>query len=397
MEIRKLTPAEYMAGEMLESLSFVFPLPDHHEEEILNKSFQPDRWGYFDDGGKLTATLTNFDIPVYLDGQVVAARGIGGVASDPVTRGQGHVRAMFEHLLKTDRAEGQLVSVLFPFSHAFYRKFGYELCYEHTKASFPTSALKVFRPQVPPTARLLLPTDSMAALMPIYTAFARQYSFMAARSEKSWERFTIDDPKKACKYWYVLSRGGTDTAYVVFSYRAGETQFERTLWVREYAFVGQDGFVDLMSFLHRFSAQARDVQMFLPDNLPLSSLVEDASAVEMTAAHRPMARVLHVENVLRAMRHPQEDGAYSIYVEDAFLPENTGCYAVHYTKAGTVSVARCQNEADLHVSVQAFTQLVFGFMDISEAAYRPDVRIAGNRPVLEKVFVKKQLFLEDFY
>jgi hypothetical protein len=62
-----------------------------------------------------------------------------------------------------------------------------------------------------------------------------------------------------------------------------------------------------------------------------------------------------------------------------------------------VSVARCQNEADLHVSVQAFTQLVFGFLDISEAAYRPDVQIAGNRPGLEKVFVKKQLFLEDFY
>ncbi len=397
MEIRKLKPAEYMAGEMLESLSFVFPLPDDHEEKLAKKRFQPDRWGYFDDDGKLGATLTNFDIPIYLDRQVIAARGIGSVASDPVTRGQGYVRTMFRHLLQTDRAEGQLVSALFPFSHAFYRKFGYELCYEHTRASFPTGALKVFRPETPPAVRLLSPQDGMAALMPIYTAFAKQYSFMAARNAKSWERFTMVDPKKASKYWYVLSRDGKDTAYVIFNYRNGDNHYQKTLLVQDYAFADRQGFVDLMSFLHGYSAQAQTIQMFLPDNLPISSLVEDPSAVDLAIAQRHMARVLHVENMLKAMRHPKEDGSYSVYVEDAFLPENTGCYAVRFTKEGEVTVARCQDKADLHVSIQSFTQLVFGFLDLEEAAYKPDVQITGNQDILQTVFGKKLLFLEDFY
>lgn len=397
MHIRKLLPADYMAGDMLESLSFVIPLADNHEEKIAADSFEPDRWGTFGETGVLTSTLTNFDIPLYLDGHIIPARGIGGVASDPVSRGQGHVRALFKHLLLADRAEGQLVSVLFPFSHAFYRKFGYELCYEHKKTIFPTRALKIFSPETPPAARLLSPEDGMAALMPIYTAFAEQYSFMAARSPKSWERFTMDKPQKANKYWYILSQNGKDTAYVVFSYREGDKPFERTLWVRDYAFIGRPGLVDMMSFLHRFAAQAQEVQMFLPGNLPLSSLVEEADAVEMSAANRPMARVLHVENVLKTIRHPQEDGAYSIYVEDAFLPDNTGCYAVRFTKAGEVAVTHCKGEADLHVSVQTFTQLVFGFLDLDAAAFKPDVQITGNIGILRKVFVRKEQFLLDFY
>ncbi len=397
MEIRKLTPEEYLAGEMLESLSFVFPVADDRQEKLEKERYKPDRWGFFDEGGRLAATLTNHDLPVYLDGNIAPARGVGGVASDPASRGQGHVRALFKHILMADRAEGKLVSALYPFSHAFYRKFGYELCYEHKKASFPIGALKAFKPETPPAARMLTPAEGTAALMPIYNAFAKQYSFMAARDEQSWARFAIAEPRKAENYWYVLSQNGQDTAYAVFSFLAGKTPYDRTLWVRDYAFIGKQGLDDLMSFLHRYNGQAKDLQMLLPDNLPLSSLVEDASAIEISVAQRPMARVLHVENILKGMRHPAEDGAYSVYVDDGFLPENTGCYAVRYTKDGAVSVTRCDQKSDLRVSVQAFTQLVFGFLSLEEASYKPDVEIYSNEAALGKVFHKKRLFMLDFY
>lgn len=397
MEIRKLTADEYMAAEALESLSFVFPIADDRQEKLEQARYRPDRWGCFIDGNRLTATLTNHDLPIYLDGRSVTARGVGGVASDPTSRGQGNVRAMFKHVLQTDRAEGKLFSALYPFSHAFYRKFGYELCYEHNKARFPSDALKSFRTIDPPQARLLSPADGTAALHPIYDAFAKRYSFTIARNGNSWSRFEIPEPRKAEKYWYVLSRGGKDTAYVVFHYRPSDKPFIRTLCVSEYAFIDRQAFFDLLGFLYRFAAQAKDIELFLPADLPLTSLVEDCYAVEFSIPGRPMARALHVENVLKALRHPLEDGAYSVYVEDAFLPENTGCYAVRYAEDGGVQVERRDGEADLHVSIQAFTQLVFGFLDMDEAAFKPDVRIFGNDATLRKVFVKKQLFLEDYY
>ena len=398
MNIRKLKQEELLAAEALESLSFVFPLADDREKELETEEYKPDRWGCFDDNGMLTTTLTNHNLPVWLDGQAAAARGVGGVVSDPVSRGQGHVRAMFKHVLQADRAEGMLFSVLYPFSHAFYRKFGYELCHEQMKARFPTEALKVFRTSNPPQARLLTPDDNPASLQPVYDAFAKQYSFMAARNEHTWGRIEIEDPRKAKRYWYALSRNGKDTAYATFFYRPSSKPYVRTLCLREYAFADRRAFADLMAFLHRFAAQAKDIEMYLPANIPLASLLDDCYAVEQNIANKPMARALHVAHVLQAMRHPKENGTYSVFVEDAFLPENTGCYIVKYAENGEVNVTQSKREnADLRVSIHTFTQLVFGFLRLDEAQYKPDVQISDNEAILQKVFVNKMLFLNDFY
>ncbi|MBN1776785.1 MAG: GNAT family N-acetyltransferase [Clostridiales bacterium] len=397
MEIRKLKPEEIYTSEMLESLSFVFRLREDREKELEEENYKPDHWGYFDDNGKLTATLTNHDLPIFLDGCIAPARGVGGVASDPVSRGQGHVRALFAHVLKADRESGMLFSALYPFSHAFYRKFGYELCFENKKVRFPTQALKIYRSQDPPQARLLYPKDGTAALHPVYDAFARRYTFAVARNEHTWSRLEIADPMKAEKYWYVLSRDGRDTAYVVFYYRPGDKPFIRTLCVHDYAFTDTRAFYDLMGFLHRYAAQAKDIELYLPDGLPLSALADNPYAIEISVSHRPMARVVNVEKVIAAMRHPGEDGAYTIFVEDSFLPENEGCYAVGYKKSGAVSVERKEGEADLRLSVGTFTQLALGFLDLGEAAYKHDVKISDNEATLKKVFVKKPIFLWDFY
>ena len=177
MEIRKLKPDEYRNADLLESLSFVFPLQPEDEQPQEPNAYQPDRWGYFDAQGTMTATLTNHKLPFYFDGGVAPATGVGGVSSDPASRGQGNVRALIEHILKIDRANGMLFSALYPFSHKFYHKFGYAVCYEHRRACFPLSALKPFHTDNPPQARLLKPEDSTECLHPLYEAFAKPLQY----------------------------------------------------------------------------------------------------------------------------------------------------------------------------------------------------------------------------
>ena len=396
MEIRRLTPDEHKAADQLESLSFVFPLSEEKDNE-QKPAYCADRWGYFTDAGAMSATITNHDLPLYFDGNAVAARGIAGVASDPVSRGKGNIRELLKQILTLDRENGVLFSGLYPFSHPFYRKFGYEICFEYQKATFPTESLKPFRTHDQPQSRLLNPADGTEALYPIYTAFARQFNFAIARDARTWQRIKFSDPYKAETICYVLSRGQQDTAYVLFKYRPQPQPFVRTLCLLDYAYVDIEAFYDILQFLYRFSAQAKDIEMFVPDALPLSSLFQESYDIEASTAGRPMARAVHVENVLKAMRHPQADGAYSVSVTDDFLPENTGCYRVAYAADGTVTVTRSEGEADLHLTVQTFTQLALGFLDLAQAAYKPDVHINGNEAVLRQVFVKKPVFLWDFY
>jgi len=396
MEVRKLQPAEYRDAEILNSLSFVFPLPDEKKAE-QEDAYTPDRWGCFDESGCMAATLTNHDLPFYFDGGIAPARGVGGVASDPISRGQGHVRALIEHILKEDRAEGKLFSALYPFSHAFYRKFGYEVCYEHRRASFPLQALKVFRTDDPPQARLVKPDEGTRALQPLYTAFAKQYNGMIARDENTWKLLKFGNPYKAENYCYVLSRNGKDVAYASFNFRQGENMFVQTLCLANYGFVNNNGFYDLMRFLYRYTAFAQTIEILIPEDFPFCSLLASAADVQYSFEAKTMVRALHVENILKAMRHPREDGVYTLSVTDHLLTENEGCYQVAYTKNGNVSVSRCDAAADLQLSVETFAQLALGYLSLADAEYKPDVTVQSNREVLQTVFVRKPKGLLDFY
>lgn len=395
MEVRKLKPNEFHASDILDSLAFVFPVPEKTKEP---DAYQAERWGCFNEAGNMTAMLYNHDLPIYFDGTAAAARGVGSVASDPVSRGQGNVRALISHVLADDYKAGILFSALYPFSHPFYRKFGYELCFEGVKAAFPTEALKVFCTNDPPQARLVHPkTDGLEALHPIYTAFAKQFNLAVARDARTWKRIHFGDPYKAEYYCYVISRDGRDTGYVIFRFRPKEKPFERTLCVVDYAFVDKQACYDVLSYLHRYTAQAEDTELFMPASLPFSSLITEAYECKTSTFSHPMARAVHVEKVLKAMRHPQANGRYSIFVEDSILPENEGCYHVGYAADGSVAVTRSDDTADLRVSVQTFTQLALGFLNLEQAAYKPDVQIRGNEAVLRQVFVHKPVFLWDFY
>ena len=346
----------------------------------------------------LSASLGNHDLPIYFDGGIAPARGVGGVASDPVSRGQGHIRALLKAVLQDDRKSGQLFSVLYPFSHPFYRKFGYELCFDTIRQKFPIDALKDFRSKTGFQVRMLTPDEGTGALQPIYTAYAKQFNLAVARDARIWKRHTLSKPKKATDYCYVLSCDGEDIAYAMFKFRVDVPPYIRTLCLEDYAFKDTQALYHLLAYLYRYSAQAKHLELMVPPTLPLSSLLAEPNDIETASGSRPMARAVHVEAVLKAMRHPKADCAYSIYVDDAFLPENTGCYRVESMQGGNVTVSKTSaNEADLRVSVQTFTQLALGFLDIHEAACKPDVRILNNEAALAKVFVKKPIFLWDFY
>lgn len=74
-------------------------------------------------------------------------------------------------------------------------------------------------------------------------------------------------------------------------------------------------------------------------------------------------------------------GPYTVAVEDAFLPQNSGVYRVC-----AEGVTRVREKPDLETSVHALTQLVVGYCDMHMAAMRLDVRVCGNEAALSAAF-----------
>src|SRR5260370_15829533 len=91
-----------------------------------------------EEGGVAVAEASAIPMRQNVRGSVFPMAGIAGVATLPLERRRGHVRAVLMELLGRMRDTGHVVSALYPFRPSFYQRFGY--------AGLPKARTVVFSP-----------------------------------------------------------------------------------------------------------------------------------------------------------------------------------------------------------------------------------------------------------
>ena len=138
--IRKLdTWQEWMESDRIIGTAFLHGWDEKKSEERFKaeasgeKSRTETAWGAFDDTGRMTSTIVTCPRRLTFDGAAVNCDEVHMVGSLPEARGGGSIRALMQEVLKDFKAKGDPISVLMPFSFAFYRKFGFELIGSYLK------------------------------------------------------------------------------------------------------------------------------------------------------------------------------------------------------------------------------------------------------------------------
>ena len=145
MEVRKLTEQEHFEAGLISTVAFHMRMEDPEKAREESRKLAAEDWGAFAGDGRMMARILNYRFDSILDGQLAANGGIGGVSTLPEYRNTGAIRAIFEKLIPEAYRNGEVFSTLYPFSHAFYRKFGYEtVCWQHNY-EFAPSVLSGYR------------------------------------------------------------------------------------------------------------------------------------------------------------------------------------------------------------------------------------------------------------
>ena len=390
MEVRKLKPEEHFEANLISTVAFHMKMedPEKNREESLKS--QEEDWGAFSDDGKIMARIINNHYESRLDGQRVRNGGIGAVSTLPEYRNTGAVKAIFEELIPEARRNGEIISTLYPFNHAFYRKFGYETVRWRDHYEFAPAVLKGYR--FSGTAELWKPGDPVGEYTALYNRFADGFNLAMYRDDEMMLKLIRGEYYKDRKFCYLLRENGKTVAYLIFQDIRNDPA--AILNVQDLAWDGREGFLAILGFLGRFTADYGTIRMFLPSCLQLLSVIQTPMAYEIqqTATQGYMIRAVNVKRLLEIIKKP-DDSRFVIRVEgDAQIPENNGTWAVSGGSAELTDEA-----PDLTVSVQALGQMAAGAVDLAEALYRPDVAVAGNRAVLEKVFVRKPILVEDHF
>lgn len=394
MPVRHMERKDLAACEKIQHIAFVSSLDTQAMEERLNKEDDaPSNYvGYENQEGVITACLQLPRYQMRFEGTWVPMVGVGGVASLPEYRSGGAIRQIFESVLPKLREEGVAFTLLYPFSHSFYRKFGYELCQLAQAWEVATPALSHLRCTC--KVRMVAGKEDYPALRAVFEAHFGRYNLAIQREDRHWEDLLTKDPYKERVYAYLLEDAAGPLAYVVFQAQDA-TPYSKTGRVREIAWARPYGFREALGFLHRLAAQYDSFTIPLPEDAPLAALLSESYDIKCLTVDQPMARVLHLPLALE--RKPCPEGAfYTVAVKDDLLPENNGTFQVR-RQNGQTTVEPTAATPDLTADVRTFTQLLLGTLSLEEALYKPDVALSGNGETLRAAFPKRPVFLTEHF
>jgi len=409
MEIRELKPEEQIQYSGICQTVF-FDLERRDIREMMKdplKHVQDDekmRFGAFD-GEKLQSAMVVNPYTMRMNGKVVKMGGIGAVVTRPEARGKGNIRQIFEKAFPAMLEAGQIFSFLYPFSYAYYRKFGYEMCLQRNSVRIPISEFSGYR--YPQNFTPYEPGDSIAPFEDIYENFARNRNLSFVRNYDDWERILKRDPYKNLEFTYLhhAPQGNAD-GYILYGGEVNNTE-GNIIKIKECCWNTPEALHGILGFLSKMGAEYEYVDWEVPNDVNIYAMLPDGYSPQYRVNPSGMNRILNVQAALETL-HPPENGGVTpnggvvtIGVTDTFFPVNSGQYEIQWNceHLAVQKLATGKTTPDMETSIETLTQLVTGFTSTEEALYKQDTKLNDKYALTELIalFPKQKLYMMESF
>ena len=367
--------------------------PGEEEDETVY------HWAAFEDGtGNMMSTLSISDYEIRFDWGTCKMGGIGGVASLPQYRRQGGIRGCFQSALPWMYEHGYEFSYLYPFSTAYYRKFGYECCVQKLACSVDLGLLKPGE-----AAGHFFLTEAhrpmTEAIRAIDRAWESRYNMMVIHDDAFYDWTRQVDPAKKQEFTYVyLGADGSPRAYTTF--RLANQPDGRNLQCSRFFFLDREGFNGLMHLFKSLSSDHRYVKFELPNSCSMEYLMPEWSmgAAQWSVCNAGMVRVINVEKALWKCHCHGAAGTLTIAVRDPQIPQNNDTFTVVWKDGHVTGVERTQVEPDAVLDITAFSSLLCGVTDLSQAElWMKGVEVLHPEHYPSLMFYRKPMMIADYF
>lgn len=369
------------------------PAPDHEDDP----PWIGERRGLYDDG-TLVTTAVHLPFEVAVRGRWLDIAGMSAVATRPEDRRRGLVRRLLVESLAEYRDRGLPFSLLWPFKHSFYRRFGWGRLAPLGRYEFEPSALEALsdHPLTGGGFERLVADEDAPALRALDDRFARQADLTMRRTE-AWYRHRFFESWQGDPFVYGWLHEGELGGYL--RYIVEESGDDERLVVLEFGAPDDAAAVNLLRLLYRHADQVDEVQLFAPPDERLFDLVEEPRDIELSLRPGPMGRLVDVAAGLEALPVPDGvEGTLAVAVDDPLVDGNDGEFALEAAD-GAVAVAPGAGDGPrASLPVETLSRLAFGATTVARAAATGG--LAAEEParrLLAELFPPREVYLREFF
>ncbi|MDZ5781697.1 GNAT family N-acetyltransferase [Marinococcus luteus] len=389
MDIRRMKKSEIDQSLDLAQYAFQIHLTEEQRRERRRTIVPQDNWVAVE-RGKVLSKVAIFPTVVYLGDVKMPMGGISGVATWPEKRRGSLVRSLLKEALVDLRDRGVPISMLYPFSTSFYRKFGWEVFCDTkhwtvTKNELPDTG----EPEKGSIRRIY--QQDWQILDYIYQKWAKQYAGMIARSEQWWKNRTLQRKKGNAAVY--TDANGFDSGYVLYEVK------EQQLTVHEFVAWHEDARRELWRFLANHDSMIETAKISPVIDDPSRYLLPEPK-IEETRKSYFMARIVDVYPFLHQypLNLPTEESLV-LHVEDDFCDWNNTSWQLYKSKEGRTEIKEVlSNRTGIELSINTLTALVMGYITVREAERTSLVK--GNKQQLEllnRALPEFTPFMYDFF
>lgn len=383
--------------------------PYDPEADDDDREHLADYRGLFD-GEEPVAVCGHHDFSLRIRGRDREAAGLSAVASPPEHRRQGHIERLLRESLTEYSGDGVRFSVLWPFEHSFYRRYGWATVNRYRWVKAPPEQLAFAAGDAAEEAGQFrrLDADDHDAAADLLAATAERYDFTMARTEAWWRERTLrgwqTDP-----YVYGFERDGDLRALLSYTFEERDDGDGRAMVVSDAAVADPADWDRVFRFCRDHDSQVERVRLRLPADVSLLDRVDDPRAVTEEVRAGPMFRLVDAPAALELLEpDPHLDAAFTLAVDDPLIDWHDR--PVRVTVAdGEVDVERIDPDesgapgsaaADVTAGIDALSQLYAGYRDVDDLRAHAALDVADGAPNgltadLRALFPPRRTFLRE--
>ena len=327
---------------------------DNWRDWYFDNIYKPQNAILMLDSNGIVSMSHNNPYSMVLNSKILKVSALAGVATRKDSRKRGYAHELIKMCLKDAKSKGDALSFLYPFNYDFYRKYGYEQCYEnmiYTVESRDSESLEIKE------------IDGARDTHMLYSQYAQSLNGYIARGRKYQQiKFSehFADGNKA----YIVLEGNEAVGYAMPEVKAGKV-FMNELIAKDI----------------KKAACALSAMFKMP--VEYISPIKEDRLYSRTEPHC-MVRILDVEKVFSGIT--AKNCKIAVKINDSILENNNGTF-VFEAKDGILTVKKTECVSDMELDILQIATVALGYRNtmVTEASMLFDTFFEKKMPWIVEV------------